>query len=136
MQEPSRPHDPRLIRVIHRIYIERLYSVRQRPGTVDVRLGVSQQLFYELFVEHRSSWFKFLREWAGRVGCLFHIVIGDDARPEWWITWDEDECEDYEQIPWYSESNYIDDVFAVLDSVMDHTCRMTSAKNAGGMTYT
>lgn len=38
-----------------------------------------------------------------------------DARSLWWTT----RCEYDDPIPWYNESDFVDDLFAILDSNMD-----------------
>lgn len=114
--EPTRPHDPRIVRVIQRILIERARSVRIHPTTMDVRLDCSQELFYELFRDHRMAWLSFLRQWCQHIGHPFRVEYSPiDASSEWWIS----RGNENETIPWYNEADFVDDLFAVLDANMD-----------------
>jgi hypothetical protein len=113
VQEPTPPHDHRLVRVIQRIVVERSRGMRTHPVTGEICLTASQQLFYELFLNRRPSWLSFLRDWARVLGCPFRIEYADDASPEWWIRRSDN------PIPWYNESDYIDDLFAILDANME-----------------
>ena len=122
--EPEKPHDARLVRIIQRIYIERLRGKRfaseseeedELSTLYSVRLKSSQELFKELIPRRTAAWLTFLREWTFRVGCGFRVLITADGEIEWWIT--RDELNEKElTIPWYREAHYIEDLFAVLDS--------------------
>lgn len=122
MTEPTKPHDVRLIRVIQRIFVERLRGRRFTTSDTDVkqtiypvRLRASQQLFEELFPRRSVAWLSFLREWTFRIGCGFRVSVNAEGKAEWWIT--RDEYDDAElRIPWYREAHFIEDVFAVLET--------------------
>jgi hypothetical protein len=96
--------------MIQRIVVERVRGVRTHPVTGEVCLIASRQLFYALFLTHRPSWLSFLRDWTRILGCAFRIEYAADAQPEWWIKRSDD------PIPWYNETDYIDDLFAILDT--------------------